>query len=86
MQFVVELSVSQRDFTDSMAQMRTWFDRRRIEPQGFRHSTHRLKITFRVGFSIETEATAFAQAFGGRLIGSLIDAPEEAEAVASYLR
>ena len=50
--------------------MRTWFDHRRIEPDSFRHSSDRAEITFRVDFSVAAEASAFAQAFGGRLIGS----------------
>ena len=70
MQYIVEIGVEHRNLIGAMAQMRTWFDHRRIEPDAFRHSSDRAEITFRVDFSAEAEASAFAQAFGGRLIGS----------------
>jgi hypothetical protein len=50
-----------------MAEMRTWLDHDRIEPELFQHSGEGTDVTFRVGFSVEGHAAAFAKAFGGRL-------------------
>jgi hypothetical protein len=52
---------------DLMADMRTWLDHNRIEPELFVHSSGAAGAVFRVGFKTEDHATAFADAFGGRL-------------------
>jgi hypothetical protein len=57
-----------------LAAMRTWFDRRGVEPVSFRYSTGGAGITFRIDFESETEAKALAAAFGGRLVGTSNDA------------
>ena len=49
--------------------MRTWLDHQHVEPDAFRHSSGGAGIAFRVDFKLESEAAAFARAFGGRLLG-----------------
>lgn len=69
MLYTVEIRLIGGDFIASMAQMRSWLDHQRIEPDAFRHSSGGAGVTFRVDFKVEAEAGAFARAFGGRLIG-----------------
>jgi len=69
MLYTVEVRLIGGEFIAFMAQMRTWLDHQRIEPEAFRHSSGGAGITFRVDFKAETEADSFARAFGGRLIG-----------------
>jgi len=69
MQYLVEVCVSGRGLVDSMAEMRTWLDHRRIEPNGFRHRGESARMKFHVDFNYEPDAIGFAQAFGGRLVG-----------------
>jgi hypothetical protein len=53
-----------------MGQMRTWLDHLRYQPGAFRSSSAGGTIMFRVEFMVEAEARAFAQAFGGRVLGA----------------
>jgi hypothetical protein len=69
MLYTVEVRLIGGEFIASMAQMRSWLDHQRIEPDAFRHSSGGAGVTFRIDFKVETEAEAFARAFGGRLIG-----------------
>ena len=69
MLYTVEVRLIGGDFIASMAQMRTWLDHRRIEPDAFRQSSGGAGVTFRVDFRIKAEAADFAKAFAGRLIG-----------------
>ena len=68
MQYIVEVCVGDHGLVDSMAEMRTWLDHRRIEPNGFRHRSDRACLKFHVDFNDEPDAIGFAQAFSGRLI------------------
>ena len=86
MQYIVEISVSNRDFIDSMTQMRSWFDHRRIEPDWFRHASVGAGIIFRVDFSVEADASAFAKAFGGQVIGRSAATAGEVEVGSPDLR
>jgi hypothetical protein len=78
MQYLVEVCVSDRGLVDSMAEMRTWLDHRRIEPHGFRHCRDSARIMCHVDFSSEPDAIGFAQAFGGRVVGGPAVALNEA--------
>ena len=69
MQYIVEVCVSDRGLVDLMADMRTWLDHERIEPNGFRHRGDSDRMTFQVDFNSEPDATGFARAFGGRVVG-----------------
>lgn len=79
MLYTVEVRLIGGDFIASMAQMRTWLDHQRIEPDAFRHSSGGAGVTFRVDFKMEAEAASFARAFGGRLIG--LPMPNSGEAL-----
>lgn len=69
--FSVEVRMSDDPaLTERMATMRTWLDHHRFEPSTFRHTFVAQGIIFRVEFKVEAEATMFAKAFAGRLIGS----------------
>jgi hypothetical protein len=71
MLYVVELTISQANFTDRMNQMRAWLDHQRFQPSGFRFDgTH--PSGYRVHFQSASEAEAFARQFGG----CLLDAPD----------
>ena len=69
MQYIVEVCVSERGLVEAMAEMRTWLDHKRIEPNGFRHGRHSARMMFQVDFNSEPDAIGFAEAFGGRMVG-----------------
>ena len=74
MVFSVEIPVHERDegaLTARMTAMRGWLDHRGFEPSTFRYTFTEPGILFRVDFSVEAAAVAFARGFGGRLIGAL---------------
>ena len=78
MQYLVEVSVSDGGLVSSMAEMRTWLDHQRIEPQGFRHRRDSARIMFQVDFGSEPDAVGFARAFGGRVVGKPTEVPQVA--------
>ncbi len=81
--FPVEIRIRERDedaLTARMTAMREWLDHRRFEPSTFRYTFTAPGILFRVDFSVEAAAVAFAREFGGRVIGAPADmAPQAAE-------
>jgi acyl-CoA thioesterase len=78
MQYIVEVCASDHGLVDSMAEMRTWLDHRRIEPNGFRHRRQDARMIFHVDFNSEPDAIGFARAFGGRVVGGPAVALEQA--------
>jgi len=78
MLYTVEVRLIGADLVTSMAQMRTWLDHLRFEPDAFRHSVGGAGVTFRVDFKTETEAKEFAKAFGGRVVGLPASSPAPA--------
>jgi len=62
---IVEVHRIGGDLVEPMGQMRNWFDAQRIAPRLFEFDAG----AFRVAFAATHEAAAFAQAFGGRIIG-----------------
>ena len=66
--------------TARMTAMREWLDRRHLEPSTFRYTFTAPGILFRVDFSVEAAAIAFAREFGGRVIGALADMSPEPQA------
>jgi nitrous oxide reductase accessory protein NosL len=75
MLYTVETQIIGEDIATAMNAMRTWLDRHRFEPDSFRQSKGGLGTTFRIDFKSEAEATAFAQAFAGRFLGSEVVRP-----------
>jgi hypothetical protein len=72
--FHVEVRIAEHDedaLTARMTAMREWLDHRRFEPSTFRYVFIAPGILFRVDFSVEAAAVAFATEFGGRMIGAL---------------
>ena len=69
MLYIVELPID-GDLTERMGQMRTWLDHLRYQPGAFRPLSAGGRTVFRVEFMVEAEARAFAQAFGGRMLGA----------------
>ena len=62
---IVEVHRIGDDLVEPMGQMHNWFDAQRIAPRLFEFDAG----AFRVAFATTHEAAAFAQAFGGRIIG-----------------
>ena len=81
--FPVEIRIRERDedaLTARMTAMREWLDHRRFEPSTFRYTFTAPGILFRVDFSVEAAAVAFAREFGGRVTRVLADmSPPAAE-------
>jgi hypothetical protein len=66
--FPVEIHIRDEGaLTAQMATMRTWLDHRRFEPSTFHYRFNAAGVVFRVDFRVETQATMFAKAFGGRI-------------------
>ena len=81
--FPVEIPTRERDedaLTARMTAMREWLDHRRFEPSTFRYTFAAPGILFRVDFSVEAAAVAFAREFGGCVIGALADTSPQAAA------
>ena len=81
--FAVEIPILESDedaLTARMNAMREWLDHRRVEPSTFRYTFAELGMLFRVDFSIEAAAVAFAREFGGRMLAMLANMrPQAAE-------
>jgi hypothetical protein len=67
--YIVEFRHNGDGLAEPMAQIRTWLDHRQIQPSVFRLSLITEGTMFRLEFKNLGEAEAFAQAFGGQLIG-----------------
>ena len=76
MLYVVELAISEEEFTERMNQMRAWLDHRRFQPSAFRFDGTEPSCC-RVRFQSASEAEEFSREFGGRLI----DAPAAEAAI-----
>jgi hypothetical protein len=59
---------SEEALTARMDAMREWLDHRRIEPSTFRYTFESRGLVFQVDFKLASEAVAFANEFGGRVI------------------
>jgi hypothetical protein len=67
MTYIVELRYIGGDLGSLMRDMRIWLGRNQIEPEEFHHASAPPGVAFRVGFSDQDHAAAFAGAFKGRL-------------------
>ena len=68
--YVVEILQDRDPLATSIARMRDWLDTHQITPTVFTWSSASDSLVFRVTFVNAGEATSFAQAFGGQLIGA----------------
>ena len=67
---LVTIPIAESDLPGRMMAMRAWLDHQRFEPYTFRYTPNAWKDgAFRVEFKFEHEAAAFAEAFGGRVVG-----------------
>ena len=64
-----EIRVQDGEFIAEMTEMRVWLDGRRFEPSTFRYFHGNGAVIIRVEFKVRDEALAFAEEFGGRLLG-----------------
>ena len=62
---VVEVHRSGNDLVEPMGRMRNWLDAQRMTPRLFEFNA----TMFCVAFATAREAAAFADAFGGQIIG-----------------
>lgn len=69
----VEIRLIGGDLGQTISEMRTWLDRRKVMPVTFRQSTCPGGFTFHVEFFLNTDAENFAARFAGRILGA---APE----------
>ena len=63
------VEVRRDGLAEPMAQIRTWLDHERIQPDLFRLSLAAGGTIFRLEFKIASEAGAFARAFEAQVIG-----------------
>lgn len=52
-----------------MVEMRQWLNRHGVQPECFEHSVGGPGVTYRVHFTADRDAVAFAEQFHGRLSG-----------------
>jgi hypothetical protein len=64
----VEVRCLVEDLAAVMSRMRQWLDDRRFEPDIFRHIVADENVTIRLQFKVESQTTAFAEAFSGQLL------------------
>ena len=67
--YIVEVRHDGDGLAEPMADIRTWLDHQHVQPSIFRLSLVRGGTIFRLDFNAVSEAEAFLQAFGGRVIG-----------------
>jgi hypothetical protein len=66
---MVEVRIAEgEDFGGHLTDMRLWLDGHRYEPSTFTYLYLDPGMMLRVSFSVEQEADAFAQQFGGSLV------------------
>jgi hypothetical protein len=66
--YSVEVRCHVEDLAAAMSRMRQWLDDQRFEPDIFRHTVIDESVTIRLQFKVESQTTAFAQAFSGQLL------------------
>jgi hypothetical protein len=68
----VEIRLMGGNLGTAMSQMRVWLDHGKIRTQAFRESRFPGGLALHVDFALPSEATAFAERFGGRVLGTPI--------------
>ena len=72
--YTAEVRLVDADFSTVLCDMRTWLDHHRFEPESFRQLSRDGGVRFLVDFKAESEAQAFATAFGGQVSGAPLQA------------
>ncbi len=73
----VELRLSATDLPREMGAMRVWLDQHRFEPSSFSCRDVDDGVLVSLEFKIAGQAHAFADRFGGRADGPVVDAARE---------
>lgn len=68
MSYVAEIFVIDGALTAQMKEIPEWLNHERFEPESFHYVQQDDGILLRVDFRAKTQATAFAQKFGGRVL------------------
>jgi hypothetical protein len=68
MPYSVEVRSDATKIGSLMERMREWLDAQRIEPDVFRHAVDEAGVLIHLQFKVESEASAFGDAFSGRLL------------------
>ena len=66
--YIVEIPYSGEDLALPMAQMRDWLDANQITPALFTMSVAGTSVMSRLDFATASEATRFADPFGGEVV------------------
>jgi hypothetical protein len=69
MSHIVVVSAAQGDLSARMTDRRTWLATLSLSLTVFRYTPDAEGVVFRLNLKFDSEAKAFAQAFGGRVIG-----------------
>jgi hypothetical protein len=67
MVYIVEITTDGKDLADEWNQMRTWLDHMKFQAIGFRQVPG--GNACRIDFAGEEQASAFAKAFSGQILG-----------------
>lgn len=68
MLYTVQVRLDEKSLVTRMSEMRVWLDNHRYEPDLFQYRAERRGALLRVDFKFESEAFAFAEAFGGSVL------------------
>ena len=66
----VEIRLIGNDLSRAMREMRMWLDHQKVVPHAFRQSTCPGGVALHVEFNGQGDATAFADRFSGRVLGT----------------
>jgi hypothetical protein len=70
--YTVEIHIPENDgLTEKMNMLWAWLDHQKYEPTTFRYMFLSRNLLFKVEFSREDEAQAFASAFAGKVTGNI---------------
>jgi hypothetical protein len=67
--YPVQLILDDGNLAISLAEIRDWFSRQGLEPGAFQYRMQADHVRLRVDFTTLTDATAFAEAFSGMVLG-----------------
>ena len=70
MLYSVQIRLDSGEMAVRVSEMREWLDRQGIEPDAFEYRRMDANgVVYRVDFKVVGEAAAFAEAFGGTVVG-----------------
>ncbi len=69
MLYTVQIRVDGDNVTTEMSEIQEWFDRNQVDAEVFRSRMTAQDVKLRIEFKILSEASAFAEAFAGSVLG-----------------